>query len=117
MVGDAGGDWRKAVAALADYDEAVAAQAAGLLRAAGVSPSDTDVRAAAKAAGRAGAARVRRLRRGVAGEPDRPAGRQALTCALTNRQECRHGNSSPRASPRPIRVSLRRIASIGTPWL
>ena len=38
-------------AALADYDEAVAAQAAGLLRAAGVSVGDREVRAAAKAAG------------------------------------------------------------------
>jgi hypothetical protein len=51
IVGDAGKDWRKAVAALASYDEAVAAQAAGLLRIAGVAPSDKDVRAAAKAAG------------------------------------------------------------------
>jgi hypothetical protein len=47
----AGTDWRKAVAALARYDEAVAAQAAGLLRGAGTSPSHPDVRAAAKAAG------------------------------------------------------------------
>lgn len=51
IVADAGADWRKAVKALAAYDEAVAAQAAALLRAAGVSPSDKDVRAAAKAAG------------------------------------------------------------------
>lgn len=51
VVPAAGTDWRKAVKALAAYDEATAAQAAGLLRAAGVSLSDKDVRAAAKAAG------------------------------------------------------------------
>jgi hypothetical protein len=51
LTADAKGDWKKAIAALAGYDEAVAAQAAGLLRAAGVSPSDRDVRAAARAAG------------------------------------------------------------------
>ncbi len=51
LLADAGADWRKAVKALAAYDEAVAAQAAGLLRVAGVSPSDKDVRAVAKAAG------------------------------------------------------------------
>jgi hypothetical protein len=50
-IADPGGDWRKGVEALAGYDEAVAAQAAGLLRAAGTSPSDKDVRAAARAAG------------------------------------------------------------------
>ena len=49
-VSAAGTDWRKAVKALSVFDEATAAQAAGLLRAAGVSPSDKDVRAAAKAA-------------------------------------------------------------------
>ena len=49
-VGD-GADWRKAVAALAGHDEAVAAQAAGLLRGRGVSPSAAEVRAAARAAG------------------------------------------------------------------
>jgi hypothetical protein len=51
VVADAGRDWRGAVKALAAYDEAVAAQAAGLLRAAGVSPTDKDVRATAQAAG------------------------------------------------------------------
>ncbi len=51
VIADAKGDWKKAVAALAGYDEAVAVQAAGLLRVAGTSPSDKDVRAAAKAAG------------------------------------------------------------------
>jgi hypothetical protein len=51
VVAAAGGDWRKAVAGLAGYDESVAAQAAGLLRVAGVSPSDKEVRAAAQAAG------------------------------------------------------------------
>jgi hypothetical protein len=51
VVGDAGTDWRKAVRALAGYDEAVAAQAAGLLRLAGVSPSGKDVRDAATGAG------------------------------------------------------------------
>jgi hypothetical protein len=51
VLAGAGTDWRKAVKALAGYDEAVAAQAAGLLRAAGISPSDREVRAAAKAAG------------------------------------------------------------------
>ena len=49
-VSAAGTDWRKAAKALSVFDEATAAQAAGLLRAAGVSPSDKDVRAAAKAA-------------------------------------------------------------------
>jgi hypothetical protein len=47
----AGGDWRKLVRALADYDEAVAAQAAGLLRARGVSVRDQAVRDAARQAG------------------------------------------------------------------
>jgi hypothetical protein len=51
VVADAGGDWRKTVRALAAYDEAVAAQAAGLLRAGGVSPSAAEVREAARAAG------------------------------------------------------------------
>lgn len=48
---EAGQDWRMAVRALGGYDEAVAAQAAGLLRASGVAPSGEDVRAAAKLAG------------------------------------------------------------------
>ena len=47
----AGPDWKRTVAALAGYDGAVAAQAAGLLRGSGVSASNPDVRAAAKAAG------------------------------------------------------------------
>jgi hypothetical protein len=51
LVGDAGPDWRQAVRALAGYDEAVAAQAAGLLRTRGVSASDKEVRDAARAAG------------------------------------------------------------------
>jgi hypothetical protein len=51
VLAGAGGDWKKAVAGLAGYDEAVAAQMAGLLRVAGTAPSDKDVRAAAKAAG------------------------------------------------------------------
>jgi hypothetical protein len=51
VMADTTGDWKKALAALAEYDETVAAQAAGLLRAAGTSPSDKDVRAAAKEAG------------------------------------------------------------------
>jgi hypothetical protein len=51
VLADANGDWKKAIPALSGYDEAVASQAASLLRAAGVSPSDKEVRAAAKAAG------------------------------------------------------------------
>jgi hypothetical protein len=51
LVSDAKCDWKKAITSLSGYDEAVASQAASLLRAAGVSPSDKDVRAAAKAAG------------------------------------------------------------------
>ncbi|VTR92990.1 hypothetical protein : Uncharacterized protein OS=Planctomyces maris DSM 8797 GN=PM8797T_17112 PE=4 SV=1 [Gemmata massiliana] len=51
VVADAGTDWQKAVKALGTYDEAVAAQAAGLLRGAGISPSDKDVRASARGAG------------------------------------------------------------------
>jgi hypothetical protein len=48
---EADGNWTKAIPNLKLYDEAVATQFAGLLRAAGTSPSDKDVRAAAKAAG------------------------------------------------------------------
>jgi hypothetical protein len=51
VIGDAGTDWRKAVRSLAGYDEAVSAQVAGLLRAAGTAPTDADVRSAAKLAG------------------------------------------------------------------
>jgi hypothetical protein len=48
---DAGGDWRKAIAALSEYpDEGVAAQAAGLLRVRGVVIDDA-VREAARKAG------------------------------------------------------------------
>ncbi|HEX5270754.1 MAG TPA: CehA/McbA family metallohydrolase, partial [Gemmataceae bacterium] len=47
----AGDDWRPVLKSLADYDEAVAVQAASLLRARGVSPRDADVRAAARQAG------------------------------------------------------------------
>ena len=50
-IAHAEGDWKRAIAALADYDEAVAAQAAGLLRVQGVSLTNPAVRAAAKAAG------------------------------------------------------------------
>jgi hypothetical protein len=52
----AGGDWRKLVRALGEYDEAVAAQAAGLLRVQGVSIQEKAVQDAARAAG----AQVRR---------------------------------------------------------
>lgn len=45
------GKRREAIAALADYDEAVASQAAGILRKRGISLTDQDIRAAAKAAG------------------------------------------------------------------
>jgi hypothetical protein len=51
LLREAGGAWQKVVPALAEYDEAVAAQAAALLRAGGASPSDPDVRAAARKAG------------------------------------------------------------------
>jgi len=48
---EAGGKWPDLVRALADYDESVAAQAASLLRADGVTLNDPDVRQAARAAG------------------------------------------------------------------
>lgn len=48
---EADGDWKKALPNLKHYDEAVAIQFAGLLRAAGTSATDKDVRAAAKYAG------------------------------------------------------------------
>ncbi len=51
LVKEAGGDWPKVVAALADYDEAVAIQAAALLRGRGVSLTDAAVREAARKAG------------------------------------------------------------------
>lgn len=51
VVDAAHGDWRAAVRALAGYDDAVAAQAAGLLRVAGVPVTGGEVRAAARAAG------------------------------------------------------------------
>jgi len=51
LLREAGGDWPKVVKALADYDEAVAAQAAALLRARGVVLRDTEVRDAARKAG------------------------------------------------------------------
>jgi hypothetical protein len=51
LLKDAGGEWAKLVPALADYDEAVCAQAAALLQAKGVSVRDDKVREAAKAAG------------------------------------------------------------------
>jgi hypothetical protein len=50
---DAGADWRKAIRGLAGSDEAVAAQAAGLLRAQGHSPADKEVRDEARSAGEA----------------------------------------------------------------
>ncbi|HKB04571.1 MAG TPA: CehA/McbA family metallohydrolase [Gemmataceae bacterium] len=49
---EAGGKWPDVVRALAGYDEAVAAQAAGLLHKAGVAVGDREVRDAARAAGR-----------------------------------------------------------------
>jgi hypothetical protein len=51
LLRDAGGEWAKVVKALSDYDEAVAVQAAALLRARGVSPGDADLREAARKAG------------------------------------------------------------------
>ena len=51
LLKDADGDWRKVVPALTNYDEAVAAQVAGLLRTKGVSLRDEGVRTAAKKAG------------------------------------------------------------------
>jgi hypothetical protein len=51
LLAGAGRDWAKAVRALADHDEAVAIQAAGLLQARGVDVLDPDVRAAASKAG------------------------------------------------------------------
>ncbi|HEV3386445.1 MAG TPA: CehA/McbA family metallohydrolase [Gemmata sp.] len=51
LIEDAGGDWGKVLPMLTDYDEAVAAQVAGLLRVRGISPSDKDVRKAASEAG------------------------------------------------------------------
>ncbi len=51
LMAEAGGEWPKLVRALGAYDEAVGAQAAGLLRSRGVSPQGADVRAAARAAG------------------------------------------------------------------
>ncbi len=51
LVKEAAGDWPKVVAALADHDEAVATQAAALLRGRGVSLTDADVKEAARKAG------------------------------------------------------------------
>jgi hypothetical protein len=51
LLREAAGEWPKLVKALADYDEAVAVQAAALLRARGVSPRDAEVREAARKAG------------------------------------------------------------------
>jgi hypothetical protein len=51
LVKEAGGEWPKVVAALAGYDQAVAVQAAALLRGRGVRLTDADVRAAARQAG------------------------------------------------------------------
>jgi hypothetical protein len=48
---EADGKWQDVVRGLRDYDEAVAAQAAGLLQANGVSVAEKEVRDAAKAAG------------------------------------------------------------------
>jgi hypothetical protein len=48
---ESAGKWQEVVKALADYDQAVSAQAASLLRADGVSLSDAPVRDAARAAG------------------------------------------------------------------
>jgi hypothetical protein len=51
LLREAGEDWRKLVRALGNYDEAVAAQAAGLLQARGVRVQDAEVREAARQAG------------------------------------------------------------------
>ncbi len=51
LVREAAGDWRKVLSALGDYDEAIAAQAAGLLRACGVAIDEEPIRAAARKAG------------------------------------------------------------------
>ncbi len=51
LVKEAGSDWHKAVKALADHDEAVAAQAAALLRLGGLDLRDPEVREAARRAG------------------------------------------------------------------
>jgi hypothetical protein len=48
---NAAGKWQTMIPKLADYDEAVAAQAAGILQISGVSADDPDVRAAARTAG------------------------------------------------------------------
>jgi hypothetical protein len=53
IVDAAGDDWRKAIRGLAGCDEAVAAQAASLLRTRGHPPTDTEVRDEARAAGEA----------------------------------------------------------------
>jgi hypothetical protein len=51
LLREAGEDWRKLVQALGGYDEAVAAQGAGLLQARGVRVQDVEVREAARLAG------------------------------------------------------------------
>jgi hypothetical protein len=51
LLGQTKGAWSQLVRALSDYDEAVAAQAASLLQARGVSASAAEVRAAARQAG------------------------------------------------------------------
>jgi len=51
LLKDAGGDWSKLVPALSAYDEAVAAQAASLMQAKGVSVESVGVRAAVQKAG------------------------------------------------------------------
>jgi hypothetical protein len=51
LLREAGGEWPRVMRALADYDEAVAAQAAGLLQGQGISVSGAEVRAAARKAG------------------------------------------------------------------
>jgi hypothetical protein len=51
LVREAGEDWRKLVKALGAHDEAVAAQAAGLLQARGVRVQDAEVQEAARQAG------------------------------------------------------------------
>jgi hypothetical protein len=48
---EAGGEWSKLVKALGGHDEAVAAQAAGLLQGRGVSVQDAEIREAARRAG------------------------------------------------------------------
>jgi hypothetical protein len=51
LLREAKGEWPALVRSLSDYDEAVAAQAASLLQARGISPTTAEVREAARKAG------------------------------------------------------------------